>query len=107
MCDNPFKHVTHAISGALGGIVAGLMGGTPKQPDGSAQIAAAKKNADRAYNQADQAYNKANGKQPNVQGLLDENVQAALGSSGSTMLTGSGGVSSEMLSLGKNTLLGQ
>lgn len=92
------------IGGLLGVVAGGLMGGD--KPDNSANEQA-QKNADRAYQQAEQANNKANAKSPNTQNLLDENVQAALGGTSSTMLTGPQGVDPATLLLGKNTLLGQ
>lgn len=64
-------------------------------------------NAAKAATQADQAYNAAHGKVPNVQGIQDNQATAALSGSGSTMLTGAGGVDPSSLTLGKNTLLGQ
>lgn len=64
-------------------------------------------NANKAATQADQAYNAANGKVPNVQGIQDQQATAALSGSGSTQLTGAGGVDPSSLTLGKNTLLGQ
>jgi gas vesicle protein len=98
--------------GLLGGLVGGVVGallGRPamQQPDTSALEARAQANADRAYQQADEAKNRANAKSPNVQNLLAENIQAALGGSSSTMLTGPQGVDPKKLALGQNTLLGQ
>lgn len=87
----------------FGGILGALLSQEPKQPDNSQ----AQANADRAFKQAEEANNKANAKAPNTQNLLDENVQAALGGSSSTMLTGSQGIDPAKLLLGKNTLLGQ
>lgn len=93
------------VGGLIGGIVGGLLGS--KEPDGKAANDAAQKNADRAFQQQQEDSARMNAKQPNTQKLLDENVQAALGGSGSTMLTGSTGVDPASLLLGKNTLLGQ
>lgn len=56
---------------------------------------------------AEQDFNRANRKSPNVSALLGANQQAASRGVGSTMLTGSGGVDSGSLSLGRSTLLGQ
>ena len=96
------------LGGLIGGIVGSLLGGTDDAAKEQKKAnAAAQANADRALKQADEANNKANAKQPNTQNLLDENVQAALGGSSSTMLTGSQGVDPATLLLGKNTLLGQ
>lgn len=73
------------------------------QRDAQAQ---AKKNAETQATAADQANNRANGKKPNVQGLLSENAMAAKGGIGGTMLTGPTGVDPGALQLGKSTLLG-
>lgn len=92
------------VGGLLGGVIGAVLGGQKtKAPDNSA----AQANADRAFKQAEEANNKANAKAPNTQNLLDENVQAALGGSSSTMLTGAQGVDPATLLLGRNTLLGQ
>ena len=73
------------------------------QRDAQAQ---AQRNATVQAAQADQAMNRANGKKPNVQGLLSENAMAAKGGIGGTMLTGPTGVDPNALQLGKSTLLG-
>lgn len=73
------------------------------QRDAQAQ---AQRNADKQAALADQANNRANGKKPNVAGLMSENAMAAKGGISGTMLTGPGGVDPNELKLGKSTLLG-
>lgn len=92
------------LGGLLGGVVGAILGTGGNNNSANDQ---AQRNADRAYQQADEAKNAANAKAPNTQNLLDENVQAALGGSTSTMLTGPQGVDPNTLNLGRNTLLGQ
>jgi regulator of protease activity HflC (stomatin/prohibitin superfamily) len=55
---------------------------------------------------ADKAFNAANKKKPNIDAMLANNQAAGDMGVGSTMLTGPGGVDPNMLTLGKNTLLG-
>lgn len=55
---------------------------------------------------ADQAFNRANGKSPDVAGLIDANKMNAKGGQSGTMLTGTQGVDPSALLLGKKTLLG-
>lgn len=71
-----------------------------QKKNNAASLALAKKQADLA----DQASNRANAKTPNIAALLAGNQ--APGGVGSTMLTGSGGVDTSKLTLGRNTLLG-
>lgn len=73
------------------------------QRDAQAQ---AQRNAEKQAALADQANNRANGKKPNVAGLMSENAMAAKGGISDTMLTGPGGVNPDELKLGKSTLLG-
>lgn len=68
--------------------------------------AQAQRNAEKQAALADQANNRANGKKPNVAGLMSENAMAAKGGISGTMLTGPGGVNPDELKLGKSTLLG-
>lgn len=65
----------------------------------------AKENARNAQAQADIETNKANQKKTDAQSVLSQQQQAAAGS-GSTMLTGVGGIDPNSLKLGKQTLLG-
>lgn len=65
----------------------------------------AKENAKKAQAQADIDTNRANQKQTDAQSVLSKQQQAAAGS-GSTMLTGVGGIDPNSLKLGKQTLLG-
>lgn len=62
----------------------------------------AKQTADKA----EQANNAANQKKPNSSAILSAAMQAAQQGVGSTTLTGPQGVSNDLLSLGKTTLLG-
>lgn len=73
------------------------------QRDAQAQ---AQRNADKAARDADIANNKANAKRPDISSLADQNAMAAKGGVGGTMLTGPGGIDTDSLKLGKNTLLG-
>lgn len=91
-----------------------LAGAAASAYQGSKQLSAQKSaanqaqaNATKAADQADQDFNAAHGKAPNVQGIQDQAATAALSGSGSTQLTGAGGVDPSSLTLGKNTLLGQ
>lgn len=65
----------------------------------------AKENAKKAQAQADINTNRANQKQTDAKSVLSQQQQAAAGS-GSTMLTGVGGIDPNSLKLGKQTLLG-
>ena len=65
----------------------------------------AKENAKKAQAQADIDTNRANQKQTDAKSVLSQQQQAAVGS-GSTMLTGVGGIDPNSLKLGKQTLLG-
>lgn len=67
----------------------------------------AKKQAEAAAKQADMEFNKANSNNPDVSGLAAANQAATSTGQSSTMLTGAGGTSSDLLTLGKSTLLGQ
>lgn len=67
----------------------------------------ARANADRQAAAADQAMNKANQKKPDVSAILSAASQSGKAGPSGTMLTGPQGVDPSMLSLGKNTLLGQ
>lgn len=95
-------------TGALAGAsalksVSGANSAAKAQDRATAQAAAqAKATADAA----DQAFNKANGKQPNVQGLYNDNVAAGKGGVSGTLLTGPQGIDPKTLLLGKSTLLG-
>lgn len=73
------------------------------QKTASDQAAAA---ATQSADQADQAFNKANGKKPNVAGMMADNQVAAQGGVSGTMLTGPQGIDPKTLMLGKSTLLG-
>lgn len=66
----------------------------------------AKDAAMKAESQADQANNRANQKKPNTNAILAAAQLAAKSGIGGTMLTGPAGVGSELLSLGKSSLLG-
>nr|DAJ29582.1 MAG TPA: hypothetical protein [Caudoviricetes sp.]DAP70520.1 MAG TPA: hypothetical protein [Caudoviricetes sp.]DAS89391.1 MAG TPA: hypothetical protein [Caudoviricetes sp.] len=65
----------------------------------------AKENAKKAQAQADIDTNRANQKQTDAKSILSQQQQDAAGS-GSTMLTGVGGIDPNSLKLGKQTLLG-
>ncbi|WP_288076433.1 hypothetical protein [Pseudomonas sp.] len=56
--------------------------------------------------QAEQANNKAAAKTPDVGAMLSANMQAAKAGGSGTMLTGTAGIDTKSLNLGKNTLLG-
>jgi hypothetical protein len=63
--------------------------------------------ADAQASAAQQEFNRANQKRPDVSSILSAAEQASRGGESSTMLTGPQGIAQNMLSLGKNTLLGQ
>lgn len=65
----------------------------------------AKENARKAQAQADIDTNRTNQKQTDAQSVLSKQQQDAAGT-GSTMLTGVGGIDPNSLKLGKQTLLG-
>jgi regulator of protease activity HflC (stomatin/prohibitin superfamily) len=101
MCD-PVTATIAAVSAVASAYQGSKMASAQKKAAGQAD-----KNSKAAAAQADQDYNAAHGKTPNVQGIQDQQATAALSGSGSTMLTGSGGVDPTQLTLGKSTLLGQ
>lgn len=67
----------------------------------------ARANAEKQATAADQAQNKANQKKPDTSAILSAAGQAGKAGESGTMLTGPAGVGTNMLNLGKNTLLGQ
>lgn len=62
--------------------------------------------AARQADAADQAMNRANGKAPDMMGMMDANKTQAKGGQSGTMLTGTSGVDPASLLLSKKTLLG-
>lgn len=70
------------------------------------QAQEAQKQAQEAQKQSEVAMNKANQKAPDMAGIQAREAMAGARGGGSTMLTGSTGVDSEDLTLGKKTLLG-
>lgn len=56
--------------------------------------------------QQEQEINRSRTNRPNADAMLDAANQSASGGAGSTLLTGSQGVDTDQLNLGKNTLLG-
>lgn len=62
--------------------------------------------ATRQADQADQAINRANGRAPDITGLMSQNELNAKGGQSGTMLTGPQGVDPTTLLLGKKSLLG-
>lgn len=67
----------------------------------------AQQNALKQETQADQAFNAANRKKPDTNALLSAAQQSGKAGASGTMLTGPQGVSPDLLTLGRNTLLGQ
>lgn len=67
----------------------------------------ARANAERQAAAADQAMNRANQKKPDISAILSAASQSGKAGPSGTMLTGPQGIDPAMLSLGKNTLLGQ
>jgi hypothetical protein len=63
-------------------------------------------NARKQEKAADEAANRANQKRANPMASLDAATQAGRAGASGTMLTGPQGVDPNLLSLGKNTLLG-
>jgi uncharacterized protein HemX len=74
---------------------------TQKTAQGEAKAAALS-----TQRKSETAANAANMKTPDIAGLLSRAAGVAKGGIGSTMLTGSGGVDSSTLNLGKTSLLG-
>jgi hypothetical protein len=103
---------TAAAAGAGMGAMAGST--LVDQPEAmkkgtEAQSQANKIAVDQATKQADladQANNRANGKQPDIAGMMSQNQLNAKGGQSGTMLTGNAGVDPNSLLLGKKTLLG-
>jgi hypothetical protein len=97
--------VTAAVTAVVGttySIYAGERAADQQKKAQREASAAAQKQA----KQADQAFNAANKKKPNIDAMLSSNQAAGNMGVGSTMLTGPGGIDNNMLTLGKNTLLG-
>lgn len=66
-----------------------------------------KANVDKQEKASEMAANRANQKSPDTGSILDAARQAGKSGVSGTMLTGPAGVDPALLSLGKNTLLGQ
>ncbi|HNF92749.1 MAG TPA: hypothetical protein PKZ67_11160 [Accumulibacter sp.] len=66
-----------------------------------------KANVDKQEKASEMAANRANQKSPDTRSILDAARQAGKSGVSGTMLTGPAGVDPALLSLGKNTLLGQ
>jgi Tfp pilus assembly protein PilE len=79
-----------------------------RQQKKAAEAAArqAQENAARQERMAQEQFNRANQKKPDTASILDAAQQAAKAGPSGTMLTGPQGVTPDMLTLGKNTLLG-
>lgn len=63
-------------------------------------------NADKQLKEQQEATNRANQKSPDTMAILDQASQAGKGGASGTMLTGAQGIDPNLLTLGKNTLLG-
>lgn len=87
------------------GVGASIYQGNKQDKANKSAANQAKENARNAQAQADIETNKANQKKTDAQSVLSQQQQAAAGS-GSTMLTGVGGIDPNSLKLGKQTLLG-
>lgn len=98
--------VVMAAAAVAGAVVSYQNGQDQKKAAKSAQ-AQAQANADKQEKAADQATNRANQKKPDTGAILDAATQAGKGGASGTMLTGAQGIDPNMLSLGKNTLLGK
>lgn len=61
---------------------------------------------DRQLKAAEEATNRANMKRPNASKIIDQATQSGRSGASGTMLTGSQGIDTSTLTLGKNTLLG-
>lgn len=113
MCDPVTATV---VAGALGFVgqqqaaskAAGAQDKATQQATAAATQTAAdnKAAATAAATVADEANNRANGKQPDVAGMMGKNALDAKGGISGTMLTGPQGISPDSLLLGRTTLLG-
>lgn len=71
------------------------------------QAAESKAQMDKQLKAAEEAANRANMKRPNTARIVAEASQAGRSGASGTMLTGPQGVDTSMLTLGRNSLLGQ
>jgi hypothetical protein len=91
-----------AIAGTAYTIYSGeRMAGAQRDANQKAEAAAR-----LAASQQEQAMNKANAKIPDIAAILQGNLTSGSAGSGSTLLTGPGGIDKNKLLLGKTDLLG-
>ena len=98
--------VVESIGNAVGTVVGSITGSNDQL---KAQKRAQQQAEARAAQQAElqkQEINRANQKSPDMGSLLDQAQAASKVGAQGTLLTGAGGVNSNDLLLGKNTLLG-
>lgn len=101
-----YATIASAVIAAIGVGVSYSNGQQQASAARSAQ-AQAKANADQQAALAEQDMNRANQKKPNTTSILSAAMQSGKSGVSGTMLTGSQGVSTDQLSLGRSTLLGQ
>lgn len=92
----------------IGGLGAAAQYSQAKNADYNQRVATdqAAKQAAATADAADQATNRANAKSPDIAALTSADAMSAKGGQSGTMLTGSSGVDTSSLLLGKKTLLG-
>jgi hypothetical protein len=86
--------------------VAGTVSAVKSANDQASATKQSQKLAEATAEQQTKAYNKANANSPDIAAEQAANQQAALSGTNSTFLTGSGGIDTSSLNLGKSTLLG-
>lgn len=97
--------VTAAVIGGIGAIA----GGAVAYQNGQQQKRAAERQGNMAREQekaANEANNRANQRRADPSAILDEAMQSGRAGASGTMLTGTQGIDTSALNLGRNTLLG-
>jgi type II secretory pathway pseudopilin PulG len=94
-----------AVASAVGALTS-IVTGQQQKKAAEAAARQAQENAARQEKTAQEQFNRANQKRPDTVSLLDAAQQASRAGPSGTMLTGPQGVTPDMLTLGKNTLLG-
>ena len=92
---------------AVAGVAVAYNNGQEQKKAAERAAQQAEANAKKQEKAADEATNRANQKRANPMAAIDAATQAGKAGVSGTMLTGPQGIDPAMLSLGKNTLLGQ
>jgi uncharacterized protein HemX len=98
--------ITAVAAAAVIGAGVSYYNGQQQAAASKAALAQAKETATKNAQQADEAYNAANKRTADTSALLSAAQQSGKAGASGTMLTGSSGVDTSSLQLGKNTLLG-